>query len=697
MTASLRDASLPPVLNTSANNLIADFFEPALTAAVRYDRGVGFFSASWLRLAAAGMASFASNGGRARWVTSPILSEDDWKALQLGEAARTDAVLRRIIERDIKQLERTLEEDTLSALAWLVADNVLEFKLALPRNKLESGEFHDKFGIFADTEGNLVSFNGSYNDSVQGTLNYESIKVFCSWRPEFTALVQDDVSRFERLWNDSDPNVRAFELPDAARERIVRLRTKGRRPYSRPSSSQTGGLDGLSGIWEVRRSAHPHLPPDVTLRGYQETALEAWYEANCRGVLEMATGTGKTMTALAGAVNLFDRENRLLLLVCCPYKHLVEQWAEEAERFGFRPVRVAEARQRWEPELATQLRSFGKRRQDVVTIVTTNAALQGPLAEHLAPFWGETLIVVDEVHYAGAPKMIAALPPEAPWRLGLSATPARHYDEEGSNALLDYFEGIIFEFGLEQAIGPYLTPYYYHPVPVDMTSEEFDEFSELTRKLQRYMGLDEDKPMPEEAKKIAILRARVLNNSTAKLDWLRGEIEPYAKIRHTLFYVGDRLFEGARELLGSEKRIRIHEFTHNQNNKERSEILGRFARGDLQALVAMKCLDEGVDVPPTRTAYFLASSGNPREFVQRRGRVLRRAEGKEYATIYDLVSMPPRSFVDQGSSHPDWVAVRAAARRELRRIKEFAELAENRYQALDQVFDVANKLGLLDV
>jgi len=168
---------------------------------VRYDRGVGFFSASWLRLAAKGMTEFAANSGRARWVTSPILGEADWEALQEGSAARQDEVLKLLLEISIADLKKTLEQETLSALAWLVADGILDFKLAMPRNKLDQGEFHDKFGIFSDSEGNQVSFNGSYNDSVQGTRNYESIKIFCSWHPVLDLLVKADNERFERLWS----------------------------------------------------------------------------------------------------------------------------------------------------------------------------------------------------------------------------------------------------------------------------------------------------------------------------------------------------------------------------------------------------------------------------------------------------------------------------------------------------------------
>ena len=285
---SLRELSLKIILDTSRDDLIADFFIPALRASIRYDRGVGFFSAAWLRITARGIVEFARNSGRARWVTSPILSEGDWLALQQGEAARHDVILRRVIERNIADLEQTLEHETLSALAWLVADGILNFKLALPRNKLAGGEFHDKFGIFTDREHNQVSFNGSYNESEQGTRNYESIKVFCSWDEAFAPLVAADVQRFERLWNNFDENVQVFNLPEAARAQIVKLRSS-ERPYPEPDWAFLRSLSDAYTVDIVVPCLH--IPPEIQLRDYQLQAIESWFEHDCCGLLEMATGT----------------------------------------------------------------------------------------------------------------------------------------------------------------------------------------------------------------------------------------------------------------------------------------------------------------------------------------------------------------------------------------------------------------------
>ena len=335
----LRDTHWPATLDTSTADIVRDFFVPALEPAAHYDRPVGFFSSAPLRVAAEGMVAFAANAGRARWITSPVLDARDWQALQEGVEAREDPVLRAALERALDDLPALLGAETLSALAWLVADEVLDFRLAVPRGKLEQGDFHAKFGIFTDAAGNQVSFNGSYNDSVQGTRNYESIKVFTTWEPAYAPLVADDVLRFERLWGNLDANVRVFSLPEAARAQILRLRTHPR-PYPEPARAPA-----------VLRPT-PAVPPRLSLRDYQGEAIEAWFAHQCRGLLEMATGTGKTITALAAAVRLHEQQSRLAVIIAVPYQHLVDQWREEARAFGYQPVLAYRSKARWLEDLS---------------------------------------------------------------------------------------------------------------------------------------------------------------------------------------------------------------------------------------------------------------------------------------------------------------------------------------------------------
>lgn len=689
---NLAACNFPPILNTSDDDIIADFFVPALRNSVHYDRGVGFFSAGWLRKAAEGMAEFAGNSGRARWVTSPILSEDDWEALQLGAEARYDSVLREAIERNIDDLERTLKHETLSALAWLVADGVLDFKLALPRNKLAQGEFHDKFGIFSDDEGNRVSFNGSYNDSIQGTFNYESIKIFSSWHAAYADHVQADAERFERLWNNFDPNVRVFELPDAARERIVRLRDE-QRPYPEPNWDKLRALREGRSSYQTVRPAPPSLPGHITLRDYQVEAIQAWFANGCRGLFEMATGTGKTITALGASIRLYQRERRLAVIIACPYQHLVDQWYDEATKFGYKPLRAYKSRTTWLDKLNDNILFYNHRDIDNLCVITTHATSSTDyFQQSVGRIHGPILLIADEVHHLGAEHSRKYLPESVECRLALSATPDRWFDDAGTAALRAYFGSTVFELSLADAIGLSLTPYYYYPVLVELTPEELLEYRALSARIGQLMAQDMDED-DERLTRLLIKRADLLNTAENKLNTIAELVEQQSEVRHTLFYCAPGQIDDVMRLLGWEKRLRVHRFTAREDIPTRQRLLKDFAEGNLQALAAMHCLDEGVDVPNTRTAYILASSSNPRQFIQRRGRVLRQAPGKDFAEIYDLVTVPPSiTALDEfGLS-----AERSILRRELKRFAEFADSARNTQVAYDQIWDLADRLGVLD-
>jgi superfamily II DNA or RNA helicase len=691
---SLQSFNFPPFLNTSEADIIADFFVPALGASVRYDRGVGFFSAGWLRVTAEGMAVFARNSGRARWVTSPVLSKEDWQALQLGEAARYDEELRRAIERNLDDLEQALERDTLSALAWLVADGILDFRLALPRNKLERGDFHDKFGIFTDAEGNQVSFNGSYNDSIQGTRNYESIKIFCSWQPTFAPLVQADAERFERLWNNSDPNVQVFDLPEAARARIVRLRTQDR-PYPEPDWEKLRLMREIPPLYEVRRPAQPCVPSHIALRDYQTQATEAWFSHGCQGLLEMATGTGKTITALAGSARLYEREGRLAVVIAVPYQHLVDQWQEEAQAFGYQPVLAYQSKANWIDVLNGQIVEFKGGYRDFISVITTHTTFISPEFQgSVVRLSGPVLLIADEAHHLGAERSRQNYPQNIPFRLALSATPDRWFDDIGTAALRAYFGKTVFAFPLEKAIGVSLTPYYYYPHLVPLTDEELERYEELSVKIARLINR-EDEEGQQALKMLLIRRADLLNKAENKLDALSDLVDTQDAIRHALFYCAPGQIDDVLRLLGWEKGMLVHRFTAEEDPPQRQRLLADFAKGDLHALVAMKCLDEGVDVPSTRVAYILASSSNPREFVQRRGRILRQSPGKEYSVIHDLIAVPPTAWSASRDS-PTFQAERSIIRRELQRFKEFANPALNKHQALDVIWDIAHRYSLLD-
>jgi len=685
----LRSVTLKTSYNTSRDDLILDFFVPLLTQSKTYDRGVGYFSSGWLKITAKGMVQFAANGGRARWVTSPILNQQDWDALMLGSNARSNLLLHDALAQNIDELQQSLENDTLSALAWMVADEILDFRLALPRNKLTGGDFHDKFGLFGDANGDKVAFNGSYNESIKGTRNYESIKVFTSWVETFEPLVNSDAQRFQFLWNNQDPNVEVYHLPDAAREKILQLRSNNR-PYPEPEWIK---LRALKENTLVYKSAEPIMPEHIDLRSYQNDAIEAWIANLCRGFFEMATGTGKTITALSASVRLFNREKRLAVVISVPYQHLVDQWCVESETFGYRPFLAYQSKSKWLYGLNHLILEFEGAYRNFISVITTHTTfISEDFQNTIARLNGPTLFIADEAHHLGAERSRLNYPQQISYRLALSATPERWFDEEGTQALRSYFGDTVFSFTLEEAIGVSLTPYYYHPCLVPLTDDEMDEYEALSIRIARQMGRDDDEAQ-ERLNMLLIERSRLLNNASNKLSALSDLIDQQNSVEYSLFYCAPGQIDDAVALLGWDKGLLIHRFTAEESTNERQQLLQDFADGNLQGLVAMKCLDEGVDVPATRTAFFLASSSNPREFIQRRGRVLRKHPGKEFSTVYDLIAIPPERVSKDSSL---FNTERSIVRKELHRFKEFASVALNKHQATDVIWELATYYGLMD-
>lgn len=665
---------VPTTLVAPKDDVVAKLFEPALSRANEYKRAVGYFSSAWIAHNATGLADFAFRGGVARWITSPHLSQQDWEAISAGidgiEAAAERAVL-----SSVGQLETALAHDTLNTIAWMVADGLLQFRIAVASEHKERRDFHSKFGIFVLDGAPTIAFVGSMNESERGFHNHEVISVFHRDRPGELVRTLGFDELFESLWANREPQYTVFNLSEAARNKIISFRGPSR-PYGK---AQRGEFRSV-------------------LRPYQEQALRAWVDRGHAGIFEMATGTGKTITALAcieHALRLTDPPS--LVLIACPFQHLVDQWSVQLAELGLPIVRAYESTAKWRPELANALLAVDTGLKPAAIVVTTYVTLTAEaLVAALARHRESTLFIADECHYLGSTMARPGMRSEYPFRLGLSATPSRHYDQGGTESILQYFDGVAFEFGLERAIEEgHLVPYRYFPEFVELTWEESETFVALTEQLGRLMRGSDSAPS-EAALRVAIKRARVLNNAEGKVAWLEGHLraKPAGDWQHTLVYAGDQIFRPVTEMIGRTLGIRVHEFTSRQSNRQRASILSRFENRDLQVLAAMKCLDEGVDVPPTRTAYFLASSGNPREFVQRRGRVLRRSPGKSGAVIVDAIAVPMEGYMSHVRGSGDWRAARAALRSQILRVSEFSRLASNRVQADQAVFDLRLRYDL---
>jgi len=458
----------------------------------------------------------------------------------------------------------------------------------------------------------------------------------------------------------------------------------------------------------------PKLPPSVQLRQYQRQAVTNWFANNGRGTLKMATGSGKTITALAIACELYQQISLQVLLVVCPYRHLVTQWARECEKFNLQPILAFENIRSWQSQLSTQLYNLRSGSQGFVTVITTNSTLIGDgLQSQLKYLPPKTLIIGDEAHNLGAPKLEESLPRGVGLRLALSATPERYFDDGGTQSLLDYFGAVLQpEFTLRDAIAQgALVHYLYYPVLVELTEAESIAYLKLTKKIGRSLLYRErsQNSAPnispednEDLKPLLMQRARLIGAAENKLHALRDLMSTRTQSTHTLFYCSDgssdteqrsslRQLKAVVKILGVELGYKVSTYTAKTSLQERELLRHQFESGELQGLVAIRCLDEGVDIPAIQTAVILSSSGNPRQFIQRRGRVLRPHPSKQRATIYDMIVSPPD--LDRETIEIE----RNLLRKELRRFVEFADLADNAGEARMKLWDLQKRYGLLDI
>ena len=698
---SLRNLDLQCEYRSDQTNTVTDFYVPCLSVSREYWRAVGYFTSQGLALAARGLSSFLQNEGKMRLVASPILTEDDILAIQRGYTAR-EAVVEKAIIRELDGDFTEIVEHRLKCLAWLIAEKRLDIKIASPSELSPNNRgaiYHEKIGIFIDGDRNTVAFTGSQNETVGGLLtNFESIDVYWAWADPHQR-VQRKIDNFKRLWNNLTPKLSVLDFPVAAQQRLLEYK-----PTSPPHLDPEALTDELSTKEsDMSYSYRPKaidLPHNLKLRDYQQEAINAWFENDCRGFLEMATGSGKTITALSALVRLAKEKKQLFILIACPFKHLVEQWAKEANRFGFQSILAYQSQRTWVDQLNEALIDFNfGSLKFVCTITTHDTFISDAMQRTLSRLRDDAVLIADEAHHLGATESRKRLPERFNHRLGLSATPNRWFDPEGTAALRAYFGETVYEFPLAQAIeAGYLCPYSYHPHLVELTESELDEYEILTAKIAKLYARKNDDEVAEKSLEARLRqRADLLNKAENKLPMLKqlvvNQSEP---LHHALFYCAPGQIDEVIPMLGHELGLRVHPFTAEESTEERRSLLERFTSGSLQGLVAMKCLDEGVDVPGTQSAYILASSSNPREFIQRRGRILRNAPGKVEAKIHDLIAVPSLD-TEMIKASSLFETERKILRRELRRFHEFSRTAKNQHRAVSEVWQLAKTYNLMSV
>lgn len=693
------DLKLLKHYKTYKNNIVKEFYTLVLQESVLYQRSVGFFSSTALIELTKGISGIVKNNGKIQFIVSPYLSKEDVAAIQKGYEKKK--IIENALLREYKEPENYFQEERLNLLAHLIEDGYLEIKVAFTPPNKSTGMYHEKVGIVTDSAGNKIVFTGSLNETINAFYNnYESIVVFTSWEEskQYADEMQED---FDLLWNNQDENLEIIEFPDVIKDKII-LNKKDKIDYN---------IDDKEENVEIKKG-NPVIPKGFELRDYQIEAIDNWKERGYRGIFDMATGTGKTYTGLGAVAKLFEEKKRLAIIIVCPYQHLVEQWVEDIELFNMTPtIGYSSSKQKnWKKRLEDDVFDFSIGVIDCFCFVTTNATYSSKfVVDQMAILGKDTLLLVDEAHNFGSPNLRSKLYPTIEYRLALSATLDRHGDEEGTDALKQYFGEKCIEYDLQKAIKEgKLTPYYYYPILVYLDEDEMEIYRDISYKISRECHKDKNGKLKvtDKGKRLLLQRARVVAGAKSKLCELKKQIEPYKNDTHILVYCGatriqtfeydesehdedgERQIVAVSKLLGNDLGMKVTHFTSNESAEEREVIKRRFAMADpYQAIVAIKCLDEGVNIPSIKTAFILASTTNPKEYIQRRGRVLRLAKNKPYAIIYDFVTLV-RPLDEVNPYSADYDCERALAKRELARIKEFGEIALNSRNSDELINDI---------
>lgn len=701
--------------------IVGDFLIPVLSEAVSYKRAVGYFSSSALVDVSQGISQLFNNNKNAviQLVASPALSDEDVEAIRKGQDQKE--IIERALERELVEPIDHFDEERLNLLANLIADGKLEIKIAILKGPGRVGIFHEKIGIVEDNEGNVVSFTGSMNATGAGHYaNYESVDVFCSWKSEESLeRCEEKKSAFEQIWLNEDDQleVRSFSKI----EDCIIKKYKDHLPNYRIDSEQYGER-------YVKKDIEPkgaRVPETVELHDYQKEAIAEWAKNDYCGIFDMATGTGKTYTGLGGIAKLSQAlDDQIAVFIVCPLQHLVEQWVEDIEKFGMDPIigYSSSSQKDWKNRLSSAIRDQKVNpKKPFFCFVTTNDTFASPFVQKsINRIKVPILLVADEAHNFGANSFIHLLDDRFTYRLALSATLERYGDEAGTEALLDFFGKKCIQYSLGRAINEdKLTPYYYYPVLVYLNEDELSNYEQLSFEMYKHIKTNPDgtTKLDSRGEIIAIKRSRIVAAASEKLNKLKEVIEPYKMEHFILVYCGAtnvynpktsktttderdiKQIMAVADMLGNDLGMKVAKFTSEESVETRNSIKEHFKNGDeLQVIAAIKCLDEGVNIPGIKTAFILASTTNPKEYIQRRGRVLRKSPetGKKFAEIFDFITLPRPLAEVPGLTIEQKNRDLSLVKNELRRMEEFATLSDNPMEANGLMLDIVDTYDLND-
>ena len=704
------------------NHQPAEFCNLALSNSIKLDLGLGYFSSASFHVLANGMAQFIVNGGTMNLYINKYVTPEDYNLLKGNHDNKFDdefasqfIVLKKTFEKR--------DEHFFQCIAYLIQKGRINVRIVVLNN---GGLPHEKYGIFTDELDNKIYFNGSMNMTASAIIgNLETVECTCSWKGEDS---RDKVFSFEehfhKVWNGQCEGVRIYNAKRFCEEVMTSY------PDQDPEMLLEKEKMFIKTIQKERNKNifnAPHFPTkykDGALP-YQEEAYSSWLLNGKKGIFAMATGTGKTVTSLNSALHEFGNDGFYHLLILVPTLDLVEQWKGELINFNYKNILcVSSLNPKWRSELVEISGRVKRGRDTNFAIVSTYDSFVHKDFQLLLPSISKSMILIaDEAHNIGGKQVTACFKKlSIPRRIALSATPERIYDDEESKGIGVFFDDkppYVYSFPMSKAIRENrLCRYYYYPKVAYLNEEEMGLYAYYTKKLVCLWDADKKRfSNKKEAETIMMNRKRIIHKCDDKLRVYKEILQEIGadKLKYTFVYapqgkytkIGDmddvQLSEEdditfIQKLLDETKsvypRLHCNSFTSKDNKETRANLLRSFADGTLDILLAMKCLDEGVDVPRAEIGIFTSSTGNPREFIQRRGRLLRKHVEKKYSYIYDIIVIPDTISRESSFSSMESNLVRS----ELRRVAYFATLAQNcraNNGAYEVLNDIAHHFGIL--
>jgi len=683
---SFMDVEIPIDIMTTVDDPVEDFFSVVLPESCSYDVAVGYFNSEWIKSSSEGIAQLLRNNGVIRWIINPNISDKDLEIFKEVEEIKKSQIIEDKSLLDIIEIIENLDTDFKITFIELILSKKFEFKFAIPINKLH-GLFHPKIGLLTDSDNRTIAFSGSYNATNSANTNWECFDIFCSWRAGEEKRVINKRLHFDLLWEGKDSNTAVFY----------------------PSMSFLNNIKGY--VSSLKNQKEKIEIPECFLhnnhlRDHQEAAIEQWFKNNGVGIFNMATGSGKTVTAISLLTRLIKKVKyiKILTIVIVPLKHLATQWNIEFKKFGFDTIICNSDNPRWKRTLSLIIHDYksseGKHPVIIVVNKTFNSESFLSYKDKLAQL-SNIFLIADEVHNLASKSFDLDTLSNYRFKLGLSATPFNVYNILGNQRLIKVFNQVVYSYTLENAIKDnVLCEYEYHPILCEFTNLEYEEYYDLSIQINHMLSIEDSFDFSQiDNPKLEILlsqRARLVSRIASKLVEFEKVIEKFSNKKHMLIYCGDSRYDDGEKqidkvtLILANEKIKTRQFIAGCSKRERVEIIQLFQDGNnLQAITAIKCLDEGVDIPAIRTAFILSSSTNSRQFIQRRGRLLRKNHNKTFSVIYDFVAIP-----NKNSLNFDPKIEKALIKKELRRVEEFAKTSLNYGKTLAIFEDIKQKFDL---